>query len=111
MAGLELPEIVADIDLTELDTIAGANGALPTGVVASLRVTYRGPGQGTSEGVIHYAKAQVASDLDIELRRYAKADRRFPNYSTGDQFLTDEQFNRLVELGRAAGDRLVTLAR
>ncbi len=51
----------------------------------------------------------MASSLDIALRRYAKADRRFPNYSTGDQFLRDEQFRQLVELGRAAGDELVKL--
>jgi hypothetical protein len=73
-----------------------------------LEVTYRGPA--ASRGVIHYAKAQVARDLDIALRRYAKVDPRFPNYSTGDQFLTDEQFHQLVELGRAAGERLAVLA-
>jgi hypothetical protein len=110
LAGLELPEIVADIDLTGLDTISAGSAALPGGLVATLAVTYRGPGEETFAGTIHYAKAQVASSLDIALRRYAKADRRFPNYSTGDQFLRDEQFRQLVELGRAAGDELVKLA-
>ena len=110
LAGLELPDVVADIDLTSLDSIVSAGGNLPSGLVASLRVTYRGPGTTTSTGVIHYAKAQVASDLDVALRRFAKADRRFPNYSTGDQFLTDQQFSQLVALGRAAGERLAVLA-
>jgi hypothetical protein len=109
LAGLELPEIVVDIDLTGLDTISAGSAAMPGGLVASLTVTYRGPGEETFAGTIHYAKAQVASSLDIALRRYAKADRRFPNYSTGDQFLRDEQFRQLVELGRAAGDELVKL--
>ena len=110
LAGLELPDVVVDIDLTGLDTISPGSAALPGGLVASLTVTYRGPGEETFTGTIHYAKAQVASSLDITLRRYAKADRRFPNYSTGDQFLRDEQFRQLVELGRAAGDELVKLA-
>jgi hypothetical protein len=108
LAGLELPDVVADIDLTNLDSIVARGGVLPSGIVATLEVTYRGPT--ASRGVIHYAKAQVARDLDIALRRYAKVDPRFPNYSTGDQFLTDEQFHQLVELGRAAGERLAVLA-
>jgi hypothetical protein len=110
LAGLELPDVVVDIDLTGLDTIGAGSAALPGGLVASLTVTYRGTGEETFTGTIHYAKAQVASNLDIALRRYAKADRRFPNYSTGDQFLGDEQFRQLVELGRAAGNELVKLA-
>jgi hypothetical protein len=110
LAGLELPDVVVDIDLTGLDTISAGSAALPGGLVASLTVTYRGAGEETFTGTIHYAKAQVASSLDIALRRYAKADRRFPNYSTGDQFLRDEQFRQLVELGRSAGDELVKLA-
>jgi hypothetical protein len=110
LAALELPDVVVDIDLAELETISAGSAALPGGLVASLTVTYRGTGEATFTGTIHYAKAQVASSLDIALRRYAKADRRFPNYSTGDQFLGDEQFRQLVELGRAAGDELVKLA-
>jgi hypothetical protein len=110
LARLELPDTVVDIDLKGLDAISGGSAAMPGGLVATLTVTYRGPGEETFTGTIHYAKAQVSSNLDISLRRYAKADRRFPNYSTGDQFLRDEQFRQLVELGRAAGDELVKLA-
>jgi hypothetical protein len=111
LAGLELPDIVAGIDLAGLDqiSVAGGSATLPGGLVATLVVTYRGSGEETHTGTIYYAKAQVASSLDIALRRYAKADRRFPNYSTGDQFLRDEQFRELVALGRAAGDELVKL--
>jgi hypothetical protein len=110
LAGLELPDVVEDIDLTGLDTISGGSAAMPGGLVATLAVTYRGTGEETCTGSIYYAKAQVASSLDIALRRYAAADRRFPNYSTGDQFLRDEQFRQLVELGRAAGDELAKRA-
>lgn len=110
LAGLELPSVVHSIDLGSLDSITGVGNSLPTGIVATLRVKYWDPQMTTTfDGVIHYAKAQLASGLDIGLRRYAKSDPRFPNYSTGNQFLTNEQFGELVALGREAGDRLVDL--
>ncbi|MEO6124219.1 MAG: hypothetical protein ABIR32_10960 [Ilumatobacteraceae bacterium] len=110
LAGLELPSVVHSIDLGQLGSITGAAGALPTGIVATLRVSYWDEQmQTTFDGVIHYAKAQLASDLDIGIRRYAKSDPRFPNYSTGNQFLTNEQFSELVSLGHEAGNRLVDL--
>jgi hypothetical protein len=117
LAGLELPEIVAGFDLEGLEGLVGVDGALPKCSVTALRVQYtaprREPGTGAAEpgptGTILYAKAQLAADLDIELRRYAKADPTFPNYSTAKLFLGDKQFRSLVALGRAAGARLSTL--
>jgi hypothetical protein len=114
LAGLELPEIVAGIDLDGLASLIGVDGALPQCSVTALRVRYtaphREPGTGAAEagptGTILYAKAQLAADLDITLRRYAKADPSFPNYSTARLFLGDRQFRSLVALGRAAGTRL-----
>ena len=47
LAGLELPDVVADFDLTGLDTISAGSAALPGGLVATLTVTYRGPGEET----------------------------------------------------------------
>ena len=79
----------------------------PSGLVATLRVTYTDD----DEGTIIYAKAQLSSDLDVELRRFAAADPRFPNYSTGDQFLTNEQFRNLVELGRRAAEQSLAALR
>jgi hypothetical protein len=60
-------------------------------------------------GTILYAKAQLATDLDIALRRYAKSDPSFPNFSTARLFLGDDQFRSLVALGRAAGTRLASI--
>jgi hypothetical protein len=104
LAGLELPHVVERIDLTDLDHIGSKPDVPATASVAKLDVIYCGVGDpATRTGRIVYAKAQLSSDLDIALRRYAKADRHFPHYSTGNQFLTDEQFANLVALGRAAG--------
>lgn len=103
LASLELPGIVAAIDLTGLDRLTGDGTVLPPTTVTTLRVDYVGGHHGT----IVYAKAQLAADLDVALRRYAKADPGFPNYSTANQFLGNEQFAQLVELGRSSGRRVV----
>jgi hypothetical protein len=117
LAGLELPEIVASFDLDGLSGLVGVDGALPQCSVTALRVQYTAPRRdsatGAAEpgptGTIYYAKAQLASDLDVALRRYAKVDPTFPNYSTARLFLGDDQFKSLVALGRAAGARLTTM--
>ncbi len=117
LAGLELPEIVASFDLEGLAGLVGVDGALPKYSVTALRVRYTSPRRDSAtgaaepgpEGTIFYAKAQLASDLDVTLRRYAKVDPTFPNYSTARLFLGDDQFKSLVALGRAAGARLSTM--
>ncbi len=117
LAGLELPEIVASFDLDGLTGLVGVDGALPQCSVTALRVQYTAPRRdsatGAAEpgpiGTIFYAKAQLASDLDVTLRRYAKVDPTFPNYSTARLFLRDDQFKSLVALGRAAGARLTSM--
>jgi hypothetical protein len=106
LAGLDLDDVVASVELeAPLKTLVGVNGGYPVGVVATLDVEYR---DGTT-GRIIYAKAQMASSLGLALRQFAKQDPLFPNYSTGDQFLTDDQFEKLVELGRAAGKEAAAL--
>ena len=57
---------------------------------------------------IVYAKAQVSDTTPPSLRQFAAADPRFPDYSTGDQFLTGDQFDRLVEFGSHMADRIHT---
>ncbi len=117
LAGLELPEIVMSFDLDGLHGLVGVDGALPQCSVTALRVQYTAPRRdsitGAAEpgptGTIYYAKAQLAADLDVTLRRYAKVDPTFPNYSTARLFLGDDQFKSLVALGRAAGARLTAL--
>ena len=117
LAGLELPEIVASFDLDGLHGLVGVDGALPSCSVTAVQVQYTAPRRdsttGAAEpgttGTIFYAKAQLAADLDVTLRRYAKVDPTFPNYSTARLFLRDDQFKSLVALGRAAGARLTAI--
>lgn len=58
---------------------------------------------------LFYARNQVALTSSPELRAFAGGDRRFPDYSTADQFLRDVQFANLVALGEEMGTRLVGL--
>ena len=58
-------------------------------------------------GTIFYAKLQAAQDQSLNLRQFANSDPRFPNYSTANQLLDDQQFRFLVLAGRHAGRGLV----
>jgi hypothetical protein len=116
LASLELPTIVGSIEIGTITDLVGVDGGLPRAAVTSFRVNYLPPADqpGASPpqpGLILYAKAQLAQDLDVRLRRFAKADPTFPNYSTAHLFLTDDQFDNLVELGSAAGKRVAELLR
>ena len=71
-----------------------------------LTVTYRSP-DGIVEGkgtIVHLAPV-LFEDLDDQLVAYALEDPLFPHYSTGDQFLSELQFRRLVQFGRCAAAR------
>jgi hypothetical protein len=57
---------------------------------------------GAPAATIIYIRAVVFSKLGASLTAFAAEDPKFPNYSTGDQFLTDTQFNNLVQYGREA---------
>jgi hypothetical protein len=111
LASLELPTTVGSIEIGSITELVGVDGGLPRAAVASFRVNYLPVGGGPTPepGVILYAKAQLAQDLDVRLRRFAKADPKFPNYSTAHLFLTDDQYENLVELGSAAGQRVAEL--
>ena len=61
LAGLELPDVVADIDLDRARSDQPPTAGVARRVVATLTVTYRGTGdEHVRPGAIHYAKAQLA---------------------------------------------------
>lgn len=53
-------------------------------------------------GELVYVKAVVCDRTPDDVLAYANTDRVFPDYPTGDQFLSDDQFMALVNLGRSA---------
>ena len=78
----------------------------PLAIAATLTL----PRAGRKPVIVHYTKLQATQDMNATLRRYAIADPKFPRYSTLRQFLSPLQFKNLVELGRFAGERLVSLS-
>lgn len=107
LALLTLDRIVKEINLGSLDVLRPGSGDVPEDLATTIRFEYC---NGT-KARIHYAKLQVTGRMGIDLRRFAQGDPNFPNYSTGNQLLTDAQFERLVELGEYAGGRLVEVER
>ena len=104
LAGTELGgKARIDVDLRELRAPAEA---LPKTAIASWPIVYADRAE---PGRLLYAKAQVSADADLELQRFAKTDRKFPNYSTAKQNLKDGQFRALVSMGKQAGKRLADL--
>jgi hypothetical protein len=68
-----------------------------------LPVTYRdAAGQVVGHGTVVHVSALLYDGAPNDLIAYGMEDSRFPHYSTGDQFLTEEQYRRLVLFGRAA---------
>lgn len=65
------------------------------------------PAEEPTPGRILFIKAAVAEYSSVELRRYAASDAKFPNFSTGDQLLTSDQFSQLARLGYESTERAI----
>jgi hypothetical protein len=98
LAGIELGAEV-DVDMT---SVAPRPHDEPLDCVATGRVTHADG----SIGRIIYAKAQISDAAPVELRQFAAANPPFPDYSTGDQYLTEEEFDMLVALGEHLAERV-----
>jgi hypothetical protein len=55
-----------------------------------------------AKGTLLFVKAVICDRTPADVLAYANTDRVFPDYPTGDQFLSDNQFDALVRLGRSA---------
>jgi hypothetical protein len=111
---LQLAALELDFDCSDTDLEECLNGLLPKAdsLPATAATTFtlnpsHGPdgahGTANKPVTVHYAKLQATQTMSAELKRWAIADPKFPRYSTLSQFLTDEQFKNLVELGQIAG--------
>ena len=99
-------ELDAQVDLV-WDPIEPRAHDVPLDCATTGTATFRdGSGHVTS---IVYAKAQISDTAPGSLRRFAASDPRFPDYSTADQYLSEEQFDRLVELGEHLADRIAAV--
>jgi hypothetical protein len=101
LAVLEL-DVRIEIDLDPLRSIAPA---LPTDCTAEGVIRYP-DSMGGGTGRLLYGRNQLSQLAPLALLQFAAADPIYPNYSTGDQYLTDAQFATLVGLGHHVGTRL-----
>ena len=94
LAGTELGgQARIEMDLRDLRPLPEA---LPKAAVACWPIMYA---DREAPGRLLYAKAQISADAGLELQRFAKADRKFPNYSTARQNLKDTQFRACRVVG------------
>lgn len=103
-AQLAALELDVEIDI-ELDAMRAVDGDLPADCTAEGTVRYP-PAMGGGTARLLYGRNQLCETAPHELVQFAATDPVFPNYSTGDQFLTDAQFAALVALGAHVGARL-----
>lgn len=98
MADTEL-ETRLEFDLTELD-----ESELPA-ATSIYRIPFHARGNPAGRvGEIIFLKLQNTLDQPRSVRQMANADPRFPNYSTANQLLNDQQFVFLLVAGHHAGE-------
>lgn len=56
-----------------------------------------------------YAKAQISDTAPSDLRQFAAGNPPFPDYSTGDQYLSESEFDQLVAMGEHLAMRVETI--
>ena len=106
-ADLALVEVGAVIDLSPVNdrpVRPVPDPVLPTVAHTVFEVTYVGAPPGQDRGRIIHLAPVMFSGLPDDLVAYGFQDKLFPHYSTGDQFLTEEQFRRLVLFGRSSAE-------
>jgi hypothetical protein len=90
-------ETRAKIDTAPLDSLPTTGRS--TNAHTILHVDYTDTGD---TAIIIHIRAVIYETLSPSLIAFSAQDAMFPHYSTGDQFLTDVQFDNLVDYGRQA---------
>jgi hypothetical protein len=64
---------------------------------------------GCQQGLLYYGKSLVSPHAPDAVQAFALQDPLFPRYPTYDQFLSEDEFDRMVDLGRSVAERVVQL--
>jgi hypothetical protein len=101
-------------DLTEIDdqpdppeTSVYRIPFCPFGDRCDRPISFEGHIKKPGHGQIYYAKLQRSLDQPLNLRLFAHTDPGFPNYSTGNQLLDDQEFIALLFAGQHAGRQVL----
>ncbi len=104
---IDLADVELDVQIDlHWDRITWPEHDVPADCITSGTATFRDGSAKTTS--IVYVKAQVSDTTPASLRQFAATDPQFPDYSTGDQFLTEEEWDRLAEFGGHMADRIRT---
>ena len=84
---------------------------VPVDCVAVGTATFRSDAAGNRVDDGHithivYAKAQICDTAPNAMRMFAASNPPFPDYSTGDQYLSETEFDQLVALGEHLAMRI-----
>jgi len=104
---IQLAEVELDVDV-QLDLARlrpSADGLRPLDCVAAGSIRYP-EALGGGVGRLVYGRAQLCDESPAALWRFGGTDRRFPAYSTADQFLREDEHLQLVALGEHVGERM-----
>ena len=100
-------EITLDWERIEPPRTDRPGPTLPADCVTTGHIAYADDRPGLpASATLHYGRYQLSQVAPAELVRFAAMNPRFPGYPTGDQFLTEEEFDHLVLLGEHVGTRL-----
>jgi hypothetical protein len=99
---VSLAKIQCRATITGLPDVTPDGGVPTTETCWKLTVTYHGetPGDCEYQGTIIYLLAGVRPDSPAHLVAFSAEDDVFPNYSTGNQFLSQRRFRHLFAIGR-----------
>jgi len=100
-------ELDIDIDI-DLDRLRAVDGMLPPDCAAAGTIVYPLT-MGGGSGRLLYGRYQLSEAAAPALLQYGAAHPPFPNYSTADQFLSDDEHVQLVALGEHLAARIVDL--
>lgn len=101
LAGVELG-VEVDVDFSRIDRRVDDE---PIDCVTTGVITFADG----STGRLVYAKAQISDTAPVELRQFGAAHPPFPDYSTGDQYLSETEFDMLVALGEHLAARIAVV--
>ena len=109
---IELADVELDVQIDlEWEPVTWRDHDVPIDCVTLGTATFRSDfgGHRTEDGHVTrivYAKAQISDTAPSALRMFAAANPPFPDYSTGDQYLSETEFDQLVAMGEHLAMRI-----
>lgn len=106
---VELARVELDVTI-DVETMAEYLNQTEAGFPKHCAVAHRFRYPGGAEATLYYARYQICDDCPRDLIDYATRNHPFPDFGLGNQFLSEEQFERLGQLGEHMAQELMALA-